>query len=324
MTNRMSKLDRVLSLVHLLSDAGDGLTLDDMARELGVNRRTAERLRDLVSLHFDLEEWTDDRRKYFRIRGSLRRAYTRPTAAEIAALNAVALAERRQNATQAPLLESLLAKVKGALDESEKRRIDPDLSPLARLQRVRVPPGPAIEVDPAVLAAIQHAILTGTCVEFDYQSAEADEPQWRRVIPYGLIHGAITYLIGQIPGWDDDPITFRLDRMSDPQASDVFGEPPEDWDLDAWQAQSFGVWREEDYDIVLRVLPDGVQRARNWRFHPNQVLEEDGDCLIVRFRAGGLWEIADHVFTWGGDVEIEGPKELREVMRSKIAHSPAY
>lgn len=187
MTNRMSKLDRVLSLVHLLSDAGEGLTLDDMAQELDVNRRTAERLRDLVGLHFDLEEWIDDRRKYFRIRGSLRRAYTRPTAAEIAALQAMAQAETRQGASQAPLLENLLAKVKGALDEHEKRRIDPDLSPLARLQRVLIPPGPAVEVDSTVLVAIQHAILAGTCVEFDYQAAEADEPQWRRVIPYGLM-----------------------------------------------------------------------------------------------------------------------------------------
>ncbi len=44
MTDRMAKLDRLLTLVHCLADSGEGLTLDEMAETLGVNRRTAERL----------------------------------------------------------------------------------------------------------------------------------------------------------------------------------------------------------------------------------------------------------------------------------------
>lgn len=319
MSARMTKVDRLLKLVHLLADESDGLTLDDMADRLGVNRRTAERLRDLVSVHFDLDDRIEDRRKYYRIQGSLRREYTRPTAAEIAALQAIFEAEAEKGAPQAALLGSLLAKVKGAMDDRERRRMDADLSPLARLQRVRVPPGPMVEVDPRALAAIQHAILALRCVEFDYFAADAEEPAWRRVVPYGLIHGPVTYLIAQFPGREDgDPVTFRLDRMTDPRVSDVSGAPPEEWDLDAWHAQSFGIWREDDYEIVLRVLPGAVQRARTWRFHPRQEVEEDGDCLIVRFRVGGLWEIADHVFTWGGDVVIEKPEELREVMMNRI------
>ena len=86
MTERMAKLDRLLALVHALSDTTEGLTLDEMAGRLDVNRRTAERMRDVIARHFDLDEIADDRRKRFLIRDSLRRAYTRPTAAEVAAL----------------------------------------------------------------------------------------------------------------------------------------------------------------------------------------------------------------------------------------------
>src|SRR5690606_32531008 len=110
---RMAKLDRVLSLVTALNDAGEGLTLDEMAELLGVNRRTAERLRAIVAEHFDLDEWVEDRRKRFRIRDSLRRVYTRPTAIELAALQAAAETARREGAAQAPMLENLLAKIKG-------------------------------------------------------------------------------------------------------------------------------------------------------------------------------------------------------------------
>lgn len=34
MSDRMGKLSRMLALVHLLADSAEGLTLDEMAREL--------------------------------------------------------------------------------------------------------------------------------------------------------------------------------------------------------------------------------------------------------------------------------------------------
>jgi predicted DNA-binding transcriptional regulator YafY len=138
------------------------------------------------------------------------------------------------------------------------------------------------------------------------------------VIPYGLVHGPITYLIGQMPGREISPVPFRLDRMSEVRAANLAGCPPEDWDLDAWLGQSFGIWREEDQEIVLRVLPAAIERARQWRFHPAQQFEDQGEFLIVRFRAGGLREIAEHLFIWGGDVVIEAPEELRTVMRERL------
>ena len=121
-----------------------------------------------------------------------------------------------------------------------------------------------------------------------------------------------------MPDADKPPVMFRLDRMSEARAANRPGTPPDYWDLDAWLAQSFGIWREEDHDIVLRVRPCAVARARAWRFHPAQSVEEDGDELVVRFRTGGLREIAEHLFSWGGDVCIEGPPELRGVMRERV------
>ncbi len=319
MTERMAKLDRILRLVHMLADSGEGLTLDQMAAELDVNRRTAERLRDVIALHFDLEELQDDRHKRFRIRDALRRVYTRPTAAEIVALQAEVDGRVVAGQTaRAQPLSSLLAKVKAALDDREKRRLGPDLEALARLQRTMVPAGPAATPAPGVLAVVQGAILAGCCLEFDYRAEERAEPKWRRVVPYGLVHGAVTYLVGKMPGRDAPPVYYRLDRMNDVRSSETPGCAPDEWDLDGWMAQSFGIWREEDYDIVLRVLPHGVERARTWRFHPAQSMEEEGESLVVCFRAGGLREIAEHVFSWGGEVVIEGPEALRVVMKERL------
>ena len=316
---RMAKLDRLLTLVAALNDAVDGLTLDDMAQVIGQDRRTAERLRIVIRDHFDLEEWTEERKKRFRIRDTLRRVYTRPNAAELAALQSVVEGAHRTGSAQAPVLESLLAKVKGALDDREKRRLDPDLEPLAALQRPYVPAGPMLNVDPLAVARVQGAIMAGQCLEFAYLRDGADEPQWRRVIPFGLIHGTVTYLIGKIPGREAPAVPYRLDRMSGVSISNEPGSPPDGWSLDDWMAGSFGIWREDGQDVVLRVVPAAAERARAWRFHPHQTFEEEEDgALIVRFHSGGLRELAEHLFVWGGEVRVEAPEELRAVMRERL------
>src|SRR4051794_35162929 len=111
----MAKLDRLLTLVHVLAESVVGLTLDEMADQLGVNRRTVERMRDIVGRHFDIEENIVDRQKRFLIRDSLRRVYTRPTPAEVAALQDEVEHRRVSGQAGGTQLGSLLAKVKGAL-----------------------------------------------------------------------------------------------------------------------------------------------------------------------------------------------------------------
>ena len=315
---RMAKLDRLITLVNALGDSAEGLTLDEMADVIGADRRTAERLRDVILVHFDLEESLDDRRKRFRIPGSLSSPFTQPNVEEIAALQAAAQAARKEQSANAPALESLLGKVQATLKREVKSRMAPDLDPLVRLQRHYVPAGPAYENAPENIAQIQRAMMAGQCIEFDYRPDGAEEPKWRRVVPLGLIHGPTTYLIGEIPNRDLEPVPFRIDRMSEVRASNEPGCADEDWSLDEWMGKSFGIWREEGRDVVLRVSAEMADRARNWRFHPDQMIEEDGDELVVRFHSGGLREIAEHLFTWGGLVCIEEPEELREVMRDRL------
>lgn len=317
----MAKLDRLLALVHALSESTEGLTLDEMAETLGVNRRTAERMRDVIARHFDLEEVTEDRRKRFLIRDSLRRVYTRPTAAEVAALTAEADGRRGAGQTvRADQLASLLAKVRGAFDDREKRRIDPDLEALTRLQRTMVTAGPVATVPPETIAVVQAAILSGCCLEFSYAAVQQQEPRWRRVIPFGIVHGPLSYLVGKMPDRENDPVYYRLDRMIELRLSEKLGCAPDDWDIDAWLADSFGVWRDEKQDVVLRVHASAASRAREWRFHRNQQMEEleNGD-LLIRFTSGGMRELAEHLFTWGDELTIEQPGALVEMMRQRIA-----
>lgn len=321
MSDRFAKFDRLLGLIQALAETTDGLTLDDMADHLAMGRRTAERLRDLIAMHFDLDFKPDGRRKRFLIRDGLKRHYVRPNPSELAALQAEIDGHRAGgNEARAVLLAGLLAKMKSAFDDRAKRRIDPDLDALARVQRNLVAAGPIVSIAPEMMTIVQSAILAGCCVEFHYRTETRTDPQWRRVIPYGLVHGPVTYLLGKMPGDSREPVYYRFDRIVDPKLSDRLGCVPDDWDIDEWLAKSFGVWRDEELqNVVLRVHPAAADRAQNWRFHRSQQIEKlDDGGLIIAFSAGGMRELADHLFSWGGDLVVESPPILIETLRTRI------
>ena len=316
---RKAPLDRILTLVRALADSVEGLTLDEMADVLGQQRRSAERARDMIAFHFDLDEIEDGRRKRFLIRDSLRRHYVRPNAAELAALQAEVLAATRAQSARAELLDALLVKLRASFDGMEKRRVDRDFAELARLQRTLVGPGAFATVAPENLAAASQAIFAGQCLEFDYRREGEDETVWRRVIPHGILHGSVSYLVGAFPKGGYGLVTYRLDRIENALVSEVAGAAPENFDLDGWLAESFGMFREQTHHVRLRILPEAAERAKSWRFHPKQELTELADGAVrITFTAGGLLELANHLFTWAGVIVIEGPDELKAVMADQV------
>ena len=116
------------------------------------------------------------------------------------------------------------------------------------------------------------------------------------------------------------PVLWRLDRISQPQLLESQSAVPEDFELGAFAARSFGVFQEPVEDIVLRVSPAAAFRAATYRFHPTQSIEAQPDgSLIVKLRAGGLLELCWHLFTWRGEIEIIAPQRLSDLMSAELA-----
>lgn len=110
--------------------------------------------------------------------------------------------------------------------------------------------------------------------------------------------------------------------MTDVHVSDATGTRPRDFNLDAYAARSFGVFQEEPHDVVLRFSPEVADEVAAFQFHPTQTITREPDgSTMVRFRAGGLREIAWHLFTWGDAVMIEAPEELRLFMSEWLGKS---
>ena len=316
---RHDKAAVVLELARRLAASAEGLTLDEMARDMEVGRRTAERLRDAVLMLFpQAEEVSDPPTKRWRIRGGLSAFEQAPTTTELLELTKAAEALRRQGETvRAAALESLELKVRAAMRSTSLNRMAPDLEALVRAETIAVQAGPRPYEDEATLAAIRQAIMAGTAIAFTYMRGSTPGRR-REMAPCGLMFGRANYLVATEIG-SDSPRTFRLDGIDQIEVLDRPASPPEGFDLAAFANRSFGVYQDEVQDVVLTVAPAKAHEARAWRFHPTQSVTENADgSVTVRFSASGMRELSWHLFTWGENVRIDGPEKLRAAMAEAL------
>ena len=317
---RHDKAVMVIELARRMAASAEGMSLDEMALEMRVGRRTAERMRDAVLMLFPAtEEVSDPPSKRWRIRGGLSAFEQAPTATEMLELTKAAQALRAAGEpARAAALEGLERKVKAAMRSTTLNRMAPDLEALVRAETIAVQAGPRPSADEAVLTAIRGAILAQQPLAFTYSRPGA-EPRRRSVAPCGVMFGRANYLVaadresGRIQ-------TFRLDRMSSVAAQEGHAPAPADFDLAAYASQSFGIYQDEIEDVVIRISPEGAAEAKGWRWHPTQTFEDQADgSVIVRFQASGMRELAWHLFTWGEQATIVAPQRLKAVMAGELA-----
>src|SRR5436305_13832631 len=141
---RHEKVQVLLDLARRLAASAEGLTLDEMARETGVGRRTAERMRDAIWAVFpQMEEIAEGPSKRFRVPRGLDGFFQDPTTEELLELNKASSALRGAGAlSRAGALETLELKVRAAMRGGALRRAAPDIEALARAETIAVQAGP--------------------------------------------------------------------------------------------------------------------------------------------------------------------------------------
>ena len=327
---RHEKAGGLLQMARTLAATAEGLTLEEMAADAGVGRRTAERMRDaLLTLFPQMEEVADPPTKRFRIPHGLDGLFQSPNAEELVELSKAADQLAAGGApARAEALRSLEKKVRSAMRSGALRRLGPDVEALARAETIAVQAGPRPAEDPQIIGAIRQAVMAMRAIRFRYRGGSR-QGEARDVAPYGIMFGRANYLVGAELGDPQDPEAgeprnYRLDRIEALEVLERTATPPPAFNLQDYANRSFGIYQGEVHQIVLSVAPEAAEDALGWRFHPSQVVEPQPDgSVVVRFWSTGLLELAWHLFTWGDRVQVVRPDALRVILVQELQRALA-
>lgn len=314
------KAQELLRLAQMAASRHGGISLPEISEEFGVNMRTAQRMvRAMENTFPSVTFSTDsDRRRWWKLRDTTMLGKQGIYDRELVALEmSIRRAEREGAQSEVDALQALRDRLVATLPSSHARRAEVDAEAVLEAQGYACRPGPKVKTSPTVTGAIAAALKAPYSLIIRYQGKNDTDPRERTVEPYGMLLGTRPYLIARdltnSPGYR----RFRIDRISEARITGQSFVRDTDFDLDAYAAQSFGsLHSEAEFGLVVwRFSPAAAGTAREFLFHPDQILTDQADGgLIVTFRASGWVEMAWHLCKWGDTVEVLEPPELREMV----------
>ena len=212
---RYAPAERLLRLARHLAGTRTGLTLDGMASELAVKRRTVERLRDsLLAMFPQMESWDDaERVRRWRLPATALFGLVEPRPEAVAAIETAAREYAGRGETdRAGLLRETAATLRALMRPDALRRAEPDIAALMEAEGIAMRPGPRPVIAAGVLATLRRAILGMQLVVVRYAGPGGEEPAARILCPYGILYGGRGWLVAHVEGLPELRL-WRLDRI---------------------------------------------------------------------------------------------------------------
>lgn len=319
-----SKAIDLLKLAEMAAGRHFGVGLAEIVEEFSCDYRTAQRMtRALEHCFSGVETRIDDEQRKFWTLSTrdIRLVMSQGLRdSELVALEmSIRRAEREGAAHEVEALKRLRDRLLAAMPKPHARRTESDAEAILEAHGFALRPGPRISTDPLILATIAAALRGPFLLSMTYAVGVGQDQGRRLIEPYGLLLGVRRYLVAKHVGGDGQMRHFRLDRISSIQLeAQSFGRDP-DFNLEDHAAMAFGSFQSsaEYGDVVWRFRPEAAKVAREFIFHPKQILtEQDDGSLLVRFEASGHLEMAWHLYCWGDAVEVLEPEALKTLVQS--------
>jgi len=301
-----------MEVTRLLYDTPGGFTVRELAERLGCSSRSIQR--DLLDLESNGVPLTTEGRRW-RIMPDARNQRLPPITFNLQEARAIFLATRlflRFADERDPDGISMLAKLAKTLatypvlaDQMLATVNELVNRPLRRAQAV-------------LLQSITEAWAESKTVHISYRSQAQGGIRETDLDPYFLeasATGAATYVIG-FSSEHGTVRTFKIDRL---ESVEVTGRPfvPAEGAREFVAAQLAASWGgvvmgDDQYDVVLEFTAAVAERVRETNWHRTQRLSELEDGGVrLEMRLPSLIEFVPWVRSWGPEVVVIGPQELR-------------
>lgn len=311
----ISKAARLRRIEHRLYNTPQGLRAADLAAYCGVDRRTI--YRDLMALHeMGVPVWEEkgrygiDRSAYLStVRLNLNEAVTLFFAARLLA---------HHSDEHNPHIVSALDKLAAGLPD---QTISAHLARVADVVRSRPQRTAYIQT----LEVLTRAWADRRLVHLRYRAANRELTE-RVIAPY-FLEVSRSEPASYVIGFDRLRAalrTFKIERIEQAELLDEHYVIPADFDPYDYLADSWGVMDDAQVEVRLRFTAAVAPRVRESVWHHSQRLcdHDDGGCELTML-VGGIREIRSWVLSWGAEVEVLAPVELRAEITAHVTRMAA-
>jgi len=304
MTRMTSRAARLRQIEELLYRSSRGLSAVEIAAATGIDRRTAYRDIELLS-ESGVPIWQEQGRF-----GIVREDYlstVRLTLQEAVSLYIAGRLLARFADEHDPHIVSALTKLAGAMPE-------PLASSLARTAE-SIAKQPVNDRYVQVREAITLGWAQRRKVRLWYRSPRSGEVHPRDFAPY-FIEAAGAGYSAYVIGFDDSAQamrTFKLNRLDRAQMLDEAYTLPPDFDPQAYLASAWGIMTGDSVvKVVLEFSAKVASLVKERRWHASQEIDElEGGGLLLTLKVSEPREMLPWIRSWGGEVEVLEPPELR-------------
>ncbi len=301
-----------------LIEARYGVTIDELAEETDVDRRTI--YRDLAVINeagYPLVSERQNGRKVYRF---LTRFKDVPpisfTLQELMTLSF--LRSQLDFLTGTPFQEDM---------ESVFRKINSVLPPryAAHMERIAGVSIPLLQgrrnyaKTSETLKMVRDALLYQYSLSIEYKTGGNGRQTSYKVDPYSLVsYKGGLYLLGFAHN-RQALRTFAIERISGAEMSRERFEIPEGFRPEQQFRSSFGIVEEAAMPVRVKFSPRLAHAVGERIWHPSQRIEKKSDgSVVIAFEAGGVMEIVSWILSYGDNVEILDPPELREEVKKTL------
>jgi predicted DNA-binding transcriptional regulator YafY len=302
---RDDRMARLVRLHALLSAAPLGLHVNEIARHLEVSRRTA--YRDLLALTEQRFPLRSDNGRWL-LDPSYRLRPVNLTLDEAMALFIASRLAHHHADERNRALEQALEKLAQVLPAALSSHV------LATVRTLRERPANADFT--RALEVLTRAWAEGRTVRLWY-SRPGEAARERCFDPYFIepsAAGHATYAIGHDHA-SGEVRTFKIERIRAIELTNTTFAIPASFQADRYLRGRWGIGFGDETEVRLRFSPAAAPRVRESVWHPSQSLaEEPGGTLLMTLRVAGTLEITPWILSWGDEVEVLGPAELRRTI----------
>lgn len=175
-----------------------------------------------------------------------------------------------------------------------------------------------------IIKQINEAVVKCRVIEMRYYSMSSKRETTRKVDAYKVwFFNGTLYLVGWCRVHDEIRM-FVLDRIRLLHVTDERFVPPDDFDLDEYMKESFGVIRTDIEKVLIKFDASLERYLMENIWHPSQVFKKDKDGnLLMTMEVGGLCEVMTWVMGFGRHAEILEPAHLRQAVAEELSATGA-